>query len=144
MEKKRKGEADSDLQVKPEMFKFKRVKSRFLTIFVYFKRKIAISNDFCVFCEVLLEIAISHETNAISREKFAASREKYSKIVINRDFSAFLNLNISCLTLNESKNARIIPGRLFDTSESLSPSDPKIATDGGVPAQKLSPHLLYV
>ena len=28
--------------VKPEMFKFKRVKSRFLTIFVYFKRKIAI------------------------------------------------------------------------------------------------------
>ncbi len=80
------------------MFKFKRVKSRFLTIFVYFKRKIAIFNDFCIFREVLLEIAISHETNAISREKIAASREKYTKIVINRDFSAFLNLNISGFT----------------------------------------------
>lgn len=65
---------------------------------MYFKRKIAIFNDFCIFREVLLEIAISHETNAISREKIAASREKYTKIVINRDFSAFLNLNISCLT----------------------------------------------
>ena len=52
-----------------KMCKFKRVKSRFLTIFVYFKRKIVIFNDFCIFREVLLEIAISRKNNAISREK---------------------------------------------------------------------------
>ena len=99
--------------VKPEMFKFKRVKSRFLTIFVYFKRKITIFNDFCVFREVLLEIAISHETNAISREKIAASREKYTKIVINRDFSAFLNLNISCLTAAVHEVPHLPPGGIL-------------------------------